>query len=201
MKLHFVSNTRSTRPRWLLEELGVPYELARLDPSKGETRTAEYLAVHPLGQVPALQDGEVTVIESTAIILHLADRFAERGLAPAPGTALRGRYYQWIVYAMVTVEPHCNVLSRENRKPEAERNADTIASAKAELARAGAAFERELTGREFILGDTFSAADVVVASVLGWARLLGATAGLPTCEAYARRLLSRPAAKAARDSG
>ena len=79
MKLYYVPKTRAVRPRWLLEELGVPYELVRLDPARGETRTPEHLARQPLGHVPVLEDGELRLFESSAICLHLA----ERGPGPA----------------------------------------------------------------------------------------------------------------------
>src|SRR5947207_15156799 len=100
LKLFYVPQTRSFRPRWLLEELGVPYELVKM--TAAQTKTPEYLAVHPLGKVPALQDDGVTIFESAAIIAHLADKF---GLAPKAGTAQRGLYYQWIIFAMATLEP------------------------------------------------------------------------------------------------
>ena len=77
MKLYFAPRTRATRARWLLEELGVPYELVKLDLARQENTTPAYLAVHPLGEVPALVDGEVTLLESLAICLHLADRYGE----------------------------------------------------------------------------------------------------------------------------
>ena len=81
MKLYFAPRTRAVRARWLLEELGVPYELIKLDLARQENTTPAYLAVHPLGEVPALVDGDVTLLESLAICLHLADRFPEKHLA------------------------------------------------------------------------------------------------------------------------
>src|ERR1700733_14190179 len=84
MKLYFAPRTRASRPRWLLEELGVPYELVRLDLSTQENRAPEFLAVSPLGQLPALVDGDTTLLEPSAICLYLADRSPEKQLAPPP---------------------------------------------------------------------------------------------------------------------
>jgi len=82
IKLYYAPRTRSTRPRWLLEELGVPYELVRLDLGKGDHKKAEYLAIHPHGVVPALEDDGRVIIESLAICLYVADKFPEKGFAP-----------------------------------------------------------------------------------------------------------------------
>src|SRR3954471_7487732 len=76
MQLYFAPRTRSARPRWLLEELEVPYELVRVDLSKQEHRTPEHLALHPFGEVPVLVDGDLTLFDTSAMVLYLADRFA-----------------------------------------------------------------------------------------------------------------------------
>src|SRR5215216_2978564 len=109
LRLYFVPRTRSLRPRWLLEELGVPYELVRLE--SADTKTPEYLAVHPLGRVPALVDDGVALFESAALYLHLADKYGEGKMAPAPGTIERGLYYQWILFASASLEPHLSRIS------------------------------------------------------------------------------------------
>ena len=101
LKLHYVPQTRAGRVRFVLEELGVPFELLRMEAK--DTKSPEYLKVNPLGHVPALVDGDTTVIESAAICMYLADKFPEKKLAPPPGTPERAAYYQWIVYAMVTM--------------------------------------------------------------------------------------------------
>jgi glutathione S-transferase len=195
LTLYYVPRTRSSRPRWLLEELSVPYELIRLEAT--DTKKPEYLAVHPLGKVPALVDDGVTLFESGALCMHLADKYGEGKLTPAPGTAERGLYYQWILFAMASIEPH---LSRFNEVRQSDSDAgvrERHANSAREHLRV---VEKALVGHEFIVGDRFTAADVVLASVCSWAKLLGLTEGLPECDAYAKRLLARPAAKRARDS-
>src|SRR5687768_8158359 len=99
MKLYFAPRTRSVRPRWLLEELGLPYELVKLDLSREEHRTPAHLGLHPLGDVPVLEDGEVTLFVSPAIILYLADRSPEKRLAPPMESPDRGPYLQWLLFA------------------------------------------------------------------------------------------------------
>src|SRR6185295_15536968 len=114
---------------------------------------------------------------------HLADRFADKGLAPAPGTPERGRWYQWIVYAMTTLEPDVALFSELGRMPAQERSEALVQRVKAHFHKEAALAEQQLQGRQFVMGDRFSAADVVLGSVLSWARMSGLTEGLPACEA------------------
>ncbi len=195
MKLYYVPKTRATRPRWMLEELGVPYELVRLDPSKGETRSAEHLGRHPLGHVPALEDGQLHMFESAAICLYLAERYPEKGMVPPPATPGRAATYQWLFYAVAELEPPCGAMSAERRKPEAQRNAAAVAEARARFAKAAAALEPPLSRTPYLLGGDFTVADVVVGAILAWGRSLGALEGLPATEAYLARLKGRPAWK------
>src|SRR5438105_1904684 len=111
MKLFYVPRTRSSRPRWLLEEMGVPFELVRLTPP--DARKPEHLALHPLGHVPVLQDGDFTLFESAAISLYLAEKFPEKKMLPPPGTRERALVYQWLFYAMTEVEPGCVELMKD----------------------------------------------------------------------------------------
>ncbi len=195
MKLYYVAKTRASRPRWMLEELGVPYELVRLDPSKGETRSAEHLARQPLGHVPALEDGQVRMFESAAICLYLAERYPEKGLVPPPATPGRAATYQWLFYAMTELEPPCSAMSAEKRKPEAERGTAALDEARGRFRKAAAVLEAPLSNTPYLLGAEFTVADVVVGAILAWGRSLGALEGLPATEAYLRRLKDRPAWK------
>jgi len=194
--LYFVPQTRATRPRWLLEEMAVPYELVQLDPSKGETKTDAYRKLHPLGHVPALKDGEQVLVESAAICMHLADRFPEKGMAPATGTAERGRYYQWIVYAMTTVEPPLMTIF-EARMGRRAHPPEVLAAAEARLRDVAQVVETALGDAPFILGERFSAADVVLGAALSWGLRMKVLEGFPRISAYASRLMDRPAAKVA----
>ncbi len=197
MRLYYVPKTRATRPRWVLEELGVPYELVRLDAAKGETRTPEHLARQPLGHVPALEDGDVRMFESAAICLWLAERYPEKQLLPPPGTAGRAAVYQWMFFAMTELEAPLGAISGEKRKPAAEQDPSRIAGAKERFRKAAAALEPAVKDRAYLVGDAFSVADVTVAACLAWGRAAGALEGLPACEAYLNGLRSRPAWKRA----
>jgi glutathione S-transferase len=187
MKLYFAPRTRATRARWLLEELGVPYERVKLDLARQENTTPAYLAVHPLGEVPALVDGEVTLLESLAICLHLADRFPEKHLAPLVGSAERGPYYQWMAFAEVSLEPMVMEFYRHARLPEDR----TRLTAVLDVIHVG------LGGREFLVGGAFTAADVVMASILHLANTLKLLDGHPRLVEYVKRHTQRPAVRKA----
>lgn len=193
MKLYYVPKTRASRPRWVLEELGVPYDLVRLDPAKAETRSAAHLERHPLGHVPVLEDRGQAIFESGAICLHLADLFPEKRLLPPLGSVERGLAYQWVLFSMTEMEPPLIGLSAEARKPEGER--DTVATAQARVLfrKAADVIEVALRNRKFLLGDGFGVADVMVGGTLAWARGFKLLDGLPSVEAYLARLRERPA--------
>jgi glutathione S-transferase len=196
MKLYYVPKTRATRARWMLEELGVPYELVRLEPGK-DTRSAEHLARQPLGHVPVLEDEEHRVFESAAICLYLADKYPEKKLVPPMGSVERGLVYQWLFFAMTELEPPLVAISAEAKKSEPERSSAAVAEARERFHKAAAALEPILAKRPFLLGE-FSVADVVVGAILAGGKALRALEGLPSVEAYASRLLERPAWRRAR---
>jgi glutathione S-transferase len=198
IKLYYLPFTRSGRVRFFLEELGVPYELVRLDAAKREHKSEAYLAIHPLGAVPGLTDGDVVLFESAAIIMYLADKFIDKGLAPPLGSPERAEYYKWIIFAMATMEPPLQIIHDQNRLPEAERDQRTFDAARARFQETAAVAERALGDREFILGAQFSAADVVLASVAGWGKAAGLLDDKAPLTAYVRRIMSRPAAKKSR---
>lgn len=196
MKLYDATmpGTRGTRVRWMLEELGVPYETKALDFRKGETRAPEYLEIHPHGKVPAFEiDGE-PLIESSAICMHLADLHPERGLAPKLGTPERARWYQWMVYAPAMLdEPlvdrifHTVLLPPEKRRPELVTKADAAWKVSA------AFLEKTLSKQDYLTGSAFTAADVVVGYDVALAGNMGMLEGYPALQAYLGRLSSRPA--------
>src|SRR5262245_6154646 len=194
LKLYHSAQSRSTRPRWLLEEIGAPFELVRLDLSKQEHKTPQYLQIHPHGNVPALVDGDLTLMESGAICAYLADMFPAARLAPAVGTPERGRYYQWLFYTMATLEPPLiQVFMHTVMLPEAQRSAATAEEGRARFAQVATVLEGALAGKPFLLGEQFSAADVMVGSTIAWAQMLGLLGERPVLAEYAARLSARPA--------
>ncbi|NBD08803.1 glutathione S-transferase family protein [Corallococcus silvisoli] len=201
MKLYAAPRTRAVRARWLLEELGVPYELIKLDLTQQENRAPAYLAVHPLGEVPALVDGDVTLLESLAICLHLADRFPEKRLAPPVGASERGPYYQWMVFAEVSLDPVVMEFFRRapltEQKNSGARPDEELSKHRARLAAVLDVINAGLGDREFLVGGAFTAADVVMASILHLAHTLGLLDGQPRLMEYVRRHTQRPAVRRA----
>jgi len=194
LKLYHSPQSRSVRPRWLLEEIGAPYELVTLDMQKGGHKTPAYMKVHPHGAVPALVDGDLQLFESAAICAYLADKFPEKRLAPPVGTPARGLYYQWMVYSIATLEPPViDVFMQTAMLPEAERSPAVLAAARKKFGDVANVLEQALGTRPFLLGEQFTAADVMIGSTLGWAQMLGLLEGRKTLQQYAQRLSERPA--------
>ena len=177
-----------------MEEIGAPFELVSLDMSKSEHKAPEYMKIHPHGAVPAFVDGDLTMFESAAICAYLADKFPEKQLAPAVGTPARGLYYQWMVYSMATLEPPVlQVFLNTVMLPEEQRSAAADAEGRQKFAEVARVLEQALTGKSFILGERFSAADVMLGSTLSWAQFMGLLEGHPELQAYVGRLSERPA--------
>jgi len=200
IKLYYVPMSRAGRARWILEELAIPYELHRLDVGAKESRQAAYLALNPTGHVPTLVDGDQVVYKSLAVVLYLADRYgAARGLAPAVDAADRGAYLTWTTYAIGTIEKELAIYDRHTRRlPAGERVAAVAEAAKRDFAEALGPVEAALAGKEHLVGGRFTAADVMMVSVLEWAAELGLLAGHTALGDYVRRQASRPAARRAR---
>ena len=194
MKLYHSQFTRSGRARWMLEELGVEYELTRIAFSSGDHKKPEYLAINPHGSVPALVDGDLNVTESAAIVMYLADKHADKGLAPALSSADRGAYYRWMVYIPATVDPVLETLTMHTRfLPAEKRSPEAVDAAKAKWANIAKVLEAALEGRNYIVGDSFTAADIMIASALGWVGFLGMLGDHPKLAAYLQNLQQRPA--------
>lgn len=202
MKLYYAPKTRSSRPRWLLEELGVPYELVPLDLTAESFPGEEYLKIHPLGVVPALEDNGTVIFESVAICAYLADKYPEKRLAPRPGTAERGKYYQWLFFATATLEgPIIQLFETtiDAMDPTAPGVAQAAEKARERWSAAARVLEREVADKEWLLGAHFTAADVVIGSLLVWGKFMGLLEGFPALQAYVKRLGARPANKRSRD--
>lgn len=199
MRLYYNRNTRSTRPRWMLEELGVPYDVVEVNMGIGEHKTPEYLALHPHGSVPAFVDGDVVLFESAAICMYLADKFPEKGFAPPLGSGERGHYYKWVIYGMATAEIPVHQYFRHTVVlPDGQRSDAQVAEAKEKFALVGKTLSAALAPGPYLLGDAFTAADVVVGSIVAWANMMGMCSDFPVLQAYVARLRARPAFKAGR---
>ena len=193
--LYHSGQSRSIRPRWLLEEIGAPYELVTLNLQAGDQKKPEFLKINPNGAVPALVDGDVKLFESGAICQYLADKYPDKRLSPPINTPARGYYYQWIHFAMSTIEPPLLTLFLHTvMHAEADRIPQLVAPAREQLKNALNVLEHALAGRTFLVGDNLTAADVMVASTLAWAQMIGLLdASLPNTAAYLGRCMGRPA--------
>jgi glutathione S-transferase len=187
-KIEFFTNpmSRSGIVHWMLEELGVPYEMKILE--YGTTMKApEYLAINPMGKVPAIRHGDVVVTEAAAICAYLADAFPDAGLAPP--LAERGAYYRWLFFGAGPVEAAVGNRScgfQPTKEQESRLGYGSLPAVLETLARA-------VAGRRFIAGDRFSAADVYVGSQIGWGMRFGSIERRPEFEAYWAGLKDRPA--------
>ena len=200
MKLYHSAQSRSVRPKWLLEEIGASYEVVSLNLQALDQKKPEYLKLNPNGAVPTLVDDDLVLFESAAICQYLADKFPDKHLAPAICTPARGLYYQWIHFAMSGLEPPAvTIFQHTVMKPEAERNPTLVAEARTQLGAALKVVDAALAGRDYILGKEFTAADVMVGSTLNWCQMMGMIdgGGLPNVQGYLGRLAARPAAQRA----
>jgi len=174
LTLYHSPQSRSIRPRWLLEELGVPFEVKLVSLTDNDQKKPEYLKLNPNGAVPTLVDGDLVLWESAAICQYLADKYPEKRLAPPVETPERGKYYQWIQYAMSGIEPPAvTIFMHTMRLPEAERVPALVDAAKTQLGGVIKIVDDALAGREWMLGSQFTAADVMVGSTLVWCQMMG----------------------------
>lgn len=181
--------TRSSGVLTLLEELGAPHQLHVLNMKAGEQRRPDYLALNPLGKVPAILDGNALVTEQVAIFIHLADRFPEAGLAPAVDQPSRGPYLRWLVYYAACYEPALvdRFLQRDPAPPmhSPYGDFDTMLGL----------VEAQLVKGPYLLGEAITAADVLWGVALRWGMMFGIVPERPVFVDYAERISSRPAAR------
>jgi glutathione S-transferase len=178
--------SRAAATVWMLEEVGVPYELRFVDILKGEQKALDILALNPMGKLPILVDGDAVVTESAAIALYLADRYAYERLAPRVDDPLRATYLRWSFFAPSVIEP--GALAKMAGWTYKEGQAGWGAH-EAMLA----AMETALQGRDFLLGKEFSMADVVFGGTLRYMLTFKMVEARPSFTAYAERLGARPA--------
>jgi glutathione S-transferase len=190
-------NTRSTGALILLEELGAPYELHVLNMKAGEQRQPAYLALNPMGKVPAVKHGDAVITEQVAIFIYLADLYPEAKLAPPIGDPLRGPYLRWLAYYGSSFEPA--VVDRAMKREPAPAAMSPYGDFDTMLATLLA----QLGKGPCILGERFSAADVLWGTALAWITAFKLVPETPLITAYVDRMGTRSAAKRikAKDAG
>jgi glutathione S-transferase len=176
--------------RWMLEEVGQPYETKILRWETGDAKAADYLAINPMGKVPAIVHDGVVVTECAAICAYLADVFPDAGLAPPAHSRLRGPYYRWLFFGAGPIEQAVGAKV-VNLEPTAEQR---ISLGFGCLEHVLGAVEGAVKDRTYLVGDAFTAADLYLASHLSWGMNFGTIERRPAFETYAERHLQRPAA-------
>ncbi len=192
LTLYHAAPSRSSVVHWMLEELGEPYDIHLMSLKKGENRAADYLKVNPMGKVPALRHGDAVITESAAICAYLADAFPQARLNVPTGDPRRGPYLKWLFFGPSCVEPAIidRLFPRTGDIPRAALgygDYDTVIEVLAQAVRNG----------PYLLGEQFTAADVVIGSALRWGMMFKGLPERPEFVAYAGRMAERPAAKRA----
>lgn len=187
MKLFWAPQTRSPRAIWMLEEVGMHYDMELVDIRSPDRKDSdEFLAASPMGKVPAIVDGDVAMSESAAICIYLADRYAAGRLAPALDDPSRGKYLYWAIYTPAVIEP---AMSEKFNNVESNRGRSGWGDFDLMIQ----TFDEALEGNQWILGDQFSAADVMLGSSAIFLRMFEMLPDTANIGAYADRCLARPA--------
>lgn len=186
--------SRAVTTDWMLTELEVEHEQIVIDFPAGENNTPEYRAINPMGKIPTLVDGGVVITETAAICAYLADKFADKGLAPSISSNQRGSYYRYLFYPGTTLEPMFtfNQLEVANHSPQSTGWGD--------LERCLETIERMTPEVDWALGPQFTAADIVYGGTLDFAIQFGwLKSPTPKVSAYIGRIKSRDAYRQSHD--
>ena len=193
MKLYWAPQTRASRAVWMREEAEVDYSIETIDiraPERADS--AEFRAASPMGKVPALVDGDVSMSESAAICIYVADRYAPGRLAPVPDDEKRGKFLYWAMFTPAVIEP---AMGEKFSGAETNR----VRSGWGDFELMIETLESGLAGRDWILGDQFSAADVMLGSSVSFMRQFGMLAAGDALGAYADRCEQRPGFQKSRE--
>jgi glutathione S-transferase len=187
LTLFHAAPSRSSVALWMLEEIGEPYEIRLLNLKNGETRQPAYLAINPMGKVPTLKDGDAVITECAAICCYLADTYPSRGLSVPIGDPERGVYLKWLFFGPSCLEPA--IIDRSLKREGASRSTlgwgdyDTVLDV----------ITKAIAKGPYLLGDKFTAADVVIGSGLRWGTFFKLIPKSAEINAYISRLEQRPA--------
>jgi glutathione S-transferase len=194
MVLYEFAPTRSIRPRWVLQELEIPFDTVTVDLKNGEHRTADFLKINPAGQVPVLIDGDLVLTESVAISIYLSEKYPHRCLLPTDPRE-RADAYKWLLFAATALEqPLWRMAKHTSLYPQQKRLPAEVSLAREDfLAIAGVA-EQHLATREYLVGTSATIADFVLAYTLDWANEAGVLGNFPHLRAYMERMYLRPRA-------
>jgi glutathione S-transferase len=196
LTFYYAPMTSATRIHWALEELGIPYEKVKVDLTAGDQKKPEYLALNPNGKVPLVVDDGVPIFESLAILLYLGERYGvDKGLFPSD-TKERAEALKWIAWASVTMgETGSRVMrNTSERFPAEERNALAGARAKKEIGEHLALIDKEIAGKQYLVGEKFTFADLAVAGFVPFLSMIGVDiTPYKNLQGWVGRCTSRPA--------
>lgn len=187
MKHYYNPMSRGVSTDWMLKELDAPHEQVFIDFSKGENNSPEYRKINPMGKLPALVDGDTVVTEVAAICAYLADKFPEKEMAPKVGTAERATYYRYLFITGNTIEPAFSLAACGFEHPR------PTSAGWGDISRVLATIETMTPATAWVLGEKFSAADVVFGGVLDMSMIFKTFEPSPKVAAYIERLRHRPA--------
>lgn len=197
--LHYFPGNASLLPHMVLREIGAPFELRLVDRAQNAQQSDAYLRLNPNGKIPVLVDGDLVLYEAAAIVLHLADRHPEAGLAPALGTPERAHFYRWMVHLTNTPQHEFRAWFYPHEHVTDEACAPSVKAAAEE--RLNGMFDRieaQLGAGPWLLGERFSAADLFLFMLIRWGRgMARPPRSLPNLGALAQRVLARPAVQEA----
>jgi glutathione S-transferase len=187
MKLYWAPRTRSFSALWLMEEARKPYERVLVDLSANAQKTPEYLAINPMAKVPAVRDGDATLAEAAAICAYVAERYPDANLAPPLGDPLRAKYLYWLFFSPGCIEPAMVQVATKIEMP-------SVSAGWGEAQRVFDVLDAALEKGPWLLGETFSAADIMVGSGLNFAvKLFKMVPSRPSFDRYLEACSARPA--------
>ncbi len=194
LKLHFAPNSRASRIVWLLEELQLPYEINKMAFHPKDLKSDEHRARHPLGRVPVLEDGDVTLFESGAIVEYILERHKNGGLKPAVDDDRYPAYLQWFHYCEGMVMPPVNTIVVQTiLLPADRRDEKVLAQAQRLLTKALEPVNETLEGKDYLIGG-FSGADIMLGHASFMSNRLGCVLDeMVHLKAYVERVAARPA--------
>jgi glutathione S-transferase len=194
LTIYHVPGTRSVRVIWVCAELGMPHEVKTIDFSPEYRATPEWRKLSPIGKVPAMTDGDFTMFESGAMVQYLVDRYGDGRLQPRAGTEQHGLYLQWSWYAEATLaRPIGETFNHRRVFGEKGQIPAVLEEMKGRVLVCLSAVEQALAGRSYLLGDDFTAADIMMGYSVMLARRVASIDDQPNLAAYWERLSSRPA--------
>ena len=198
LKLHFAPNSRAGRIVWLLEELGLAYDINKMSFHPKDLKSDEHRARHPLGRIPVLDDGDIFIFESGAIVEYILERHKNGGLKPAVDDAMWPYYQQWFHYCEGMVMPPMNtIVVHTLLLPPERRDEVVLGQAQRLLGKALKPVDAWMESKDYLIGD-FSAADIMLGHSIFMSNRMGCvTDEMPNLQAYVQRITERPAFQSA----